>query len=402
MTRLLPPWLDRIRRIPRRLGDMVFPRYPQALAHSFGRRPPAVDCLIVPDLQPGPDDVAMAERILKAYRLAAQEAREHSGGKDLWSYTRTHQGTFLAILEQGEPRALAEMLCNMNRHDATIGTVQGNHEYRRIQRSPSYRRWLALHNKDKLLSLAEAVGAMPCENPEQGAWGESLHLATDLLVARIEERLAMDIAPPPIDGGLLKIRSSRGLYHERDLNALFTAWSLRRMLGEPATAALCEIGAGSGRVVYWSWRLGFRSLTTYDLPHINAIQSFYLHRSRCGAALVLHGEADLPGPRIALRPYYRFHTDHEMTFDLVLNQDSFPEIHADVVRAYLQRIRQRSHRYFLSINHESRPPSIDADPQLNVPELIAQVGGYHRLSREPYWLRRGYVTELYQIAGEGG
>jgi len=83
-------------------------------------------------------------------------------------------------------------------------------------------------------------------------------------------------------------------------------------------------------------------------------------------------------------------------FDLVLNQDSFPEIHAHIVRDYLTEIVKIS-RSFLSINHESCPPGVAGVHQIRVQDIIEKVGGYQRLWRVPYWLRRGYVMELYKI-----
>jgi hypothetical protein len=44
--------------------------------------------------------------------------------------------------------------------------------------------------------------------------------------------------------------------------------------------------------------------------------------------------------------------------------------------------------------------SSGGDLQLTVPELIREVSGYRRVSRVPYWLRRGYVAELYAIVGK--
>ena len=80
----------------------------------------------------------------------------------------------------------------------------------------------------------------------------------------------------------------------------------------------------------------------------------------------------------------------------MLNQDSFPEVQAGVVRGYLEWIKTASRRYFYSLNHESKPLTIGGGShQLSVPELVAAVGGYHRVSRVPCWLRRGYVAELY-------
>jgi hypothetical protein len=92
---------------------------------------------------------------------------------------------------------------------------------------------------------------MPCENPEQGVWGQSLHMDIDSLVAAIERAVGLDISPPAIDGGLLKIRSAKALFNERDLNAVFTAWSLTQILSAKKDASLCEIGArvGEGRLL---------------------------------------------------------------------------------------------------------------------------------------------------------
>jgi putative sugar O-methyltransferase len=197
---------------------------------------------------------------------------------------------------------------------------------------------------------------------------------------------------------LLKIRSAHGLFNERDLNAIYTAWSLKQLL--PPDAALAEIGAGSGRVAYWSWRFGFRSLTIFDLPHINVIQGYYLIKALPGAPITLFGETAAEESRqgVTILPGHRIHSDVTGHFDLVLNQDSFPEIDMDAVRSYLQRIKALSNRYFLSINHESRPRSVDGKLQLNVPQVVAEVGGYRRAWRMPYWLRRGYVFELYEIS----
>ena len=41
------------------------------LAHYFGNAPSNVPCVIVPDIEETERDVAIAERIIKAYRLAS-------------------------------------------------------------------------------------------------------------------------------------------------------------------------------------------------------------------------------------------------------------------------------------------------------------------------------------------
>jgi hypothetical protein len=388
--------IQRRMRAPR--GGASLLRSP-VIAHDFGPRPPNVPAQIVPDLAPTEADVRAAARLSAAYHraIADDPQRSQDGAADVWTHIRLGQRAFHEVLDGKDARALAAYLCNMCRHDATRGTVQGDDEFRRISADAKYRAYIALMAKDKLVSLAEAVGAIPCENPEQGSWGTNLHLDADDLVARVERLIGIPVAPPDIDGGLLKLSTSRGLFNERDLNAIYTAWMLRQQL--PTSAVLAEIGAGSGRVAHWAWKMGFRSYTIFDLPHVNVVQGFYLLKALPDADIALYGEpeARAGGAGITILPHFRVFDTGPGTFDLVLNQDSFPEIHADVVRRYLGHIRSMSRRHFLSINHESGARGPEG-PQLNVPAEIARVGGYRRVSRALYWLRRGYAAELYEIA----
>ncbi len=205
-------------------------RREQILAHTLGAAAPEVPCTIVPDLSATAQDRRIAQRLLTAYTRAAkaEAVRQSRPADDLWSRLRGVQSTFLDILAQGDADRLADHLCSMGRQDATIGIDQGDLEFQRISAVPSYRAFAALHIKDILVSLAEAVGAVPCENPEQGPWGVSIHLSSDLLVDKIQQALGFDMTPPPIEGGLLKIRAGAALLSSRDLHALYTAWSLKR------------------------------------------------------------------------------------------------------------------------------------------------------------------------------
>jgi hypothetical protein len=129
----------------------------------------------------------------------------------------------------------------MNRHDATHGTVQGEVEYRHLKRSARYRSYIGRMAKDKLVSLAEALGAIPGENPEQGSWGRNGHLSETDLAKKIEAALCISIIPPAIDGGLFKVGSDPYRFGERDCNAIYTAWLMRRLLAEDRSVSVCEI-----------------------------------------------------------------------------------------------------------------------------------------------------------------
>jgi len=253
--------------------------------------------------------------------------------------------------------------------------------------------------KDKLVSLAEAVGALPCENPEQGDWGRNFAIEASEVVARIEGHLGMTICPPPIDGGLYKIWANGALFGERDCNAIYTAWLMSQSLADRDSPSVCEIGGGVGRVAYWSSRFGMLNYMIIDLPHINVLQAFYVIKSLPGVPVVLYGESASRrdnSSSIAIVPYFARNQIITKPLDLVLNQDSFPEIHPQTVCDYLEWMKTTT-KWFLSVNHESEPKSVGDTVQNNVSKLIERVGGYHRRSRHLYWLRRGYVAELYEV-----
>ena len=369
------------------------------LAHHVGRRRPAIDAAVVPEIAPDARDCAIAARLLAAHRAAAATGplAPEPARADLWLGIYRRQRRFAGILERGDPVELAGYLCNVARHDAGQGILQGDIEAARIARDSSYRAFLALMTKDTLVGLAEAVGALAVENPAQGALGASLRADPSALVEAIEQRVGLALRPPEIDGGLFKLSTSRGRFGERDLNAIFTALLVRRTGAE----RVCEIGAGSGRVAYWSHRLGLPSITLVDLPHVNVVQGYYLLRSLPDAAITLHGEPADPRASLRILPSHAIAAAVEPGFDLVLNQDSFPEMHADTVADYLSFVRTAcpAGARLLSINHESKPPYGPGLVHVSVPEAIARAGGFELAERTPYWLRKGYVTEVYRVLG---
>jgi hypothetical protein len=361
--------------------------------------------VLVADKTPVPADVEIASRLLRAFRAATKDrtAAKSSTREDVWTGITAHQSRFASILGRGDHDELALYLCNISRHDAAVGIIQGDVEHTRITRDRAYRDFLALMTKDKLVSLAEAVGALAVENPEQGAYGVSLHTDPDELVARISNRLGLDIAPPDVDGGLFKLATNGGLFGERDVNAIFTAWLLKGILqartrARHESARICEIGGGSGRVAYWGRRLGLTSHTIIDLPHVNVVQGYYLLKSFPAEQVVLYGEQSTVGDAaLTIWPNHAIHELEGREYDLVLNQDSMPEMSRQTVEDYLLWISRACQGLFVSINHESKPPYGTNLVHVSVPEAIAEIGGFERQDRYPYWLRKGYVVELYLV-----
>lgn len=389
----------------RRMLDMESARRRRGMIeHDIGWAARRDGGVIVPDKTAGADDVAIAERLLAAHRAAAAAAPapalSAAGREDIWTTISAQQGQFASVLDRGDAGELAGYLVNVSRHDAAVGITQGDREYERLRSDPAYRRFVARLVRDKLYSLAEAVGAAPVENPEQGAFGRRVRRDDGELVRRISARLGIDVAPPDIDGGLLKIAAGNGLFGERDANAIYTANLLRQTTRDVEAPRICEIGGGSGRVAYWSRRLGLRSYTIVDLPHVNVVQGYYALKTLGAGDVALFGEQPVAAVagRLQILPAHAIAQLREPLFDLVLNQDSFPEMSAETVTDYLAWITASCRGSMLSINQESKPPYGKGLAHISVPELTATAGGFELTYRFPYWLRRGYVVELYRIA----
>jgi hypothetical protein len=383
------------------------------LQHHVGWRRPVRSSQFVPTRHPDAGDIAIAERLNRAYRAAEASGPVIPGQRhpDQWTLVYRQQNRFVSLLGRDDAPALAAYLCNAARHDASNGILQGDYEYRLLSSDTAYREWADLLIRDKLVSLAEAVGAAPAENPEATfATGSLRRTAPGPLVHGISARLGIDIAPPDVDGDLFKLDTGRGQFGVRDLLSIYTAHLVRGALrgvqegngrGAPQ---VCEIGAGSGRVAYWCRKLGLSGYTIVDLPHVNVVQGYYLLKALPQDRIVLYGE---PGWEEAVN-CVRILPAHAATgpdghaYDLVLNQDSFPEMSLQTVLDYVAWIKQvGAGGLLMSINHESKAKygrGASQGTHVCVPEAVEQLGGLERIDRNPFWLRRGYVTELYRVA----
>ncbi len=131
-----------------------------------------------------------------------------------------------------------------------------------------------------------------------------------------------------------------------------------------------------------------RDYTLIDLPITGVAQAYFLGRSLGHDAICLFGE-QRPGIRVL--PPCAF-LDAGDRYELVVNVDSLTEMARETALAYVTAIRQRADA-FLSINHEVN--------EFTAREICAEVGGMPACSRTPYWLRRGYVEELFMPIARG-
>ena len=347
----------------------------------------------IPDLVEAERGVPLPDIAARAISAFAPSAAVPAG--PVWeALLAGPQRQLAGWLAGGEVDPLARDLSALGRSEAAQGFFGGAGQHRRCDADPAYARLLAAWTHDKTLSLAEAVGAIPVELPENGAWGQSISTPTADLFTAIEAKLGRDLTPPPHVGGYLGVDAGGRVLQMRVLEAVYAAWRMRQLADALGTRRVCEIGAGAGLTAYYAVLFGIDDYVIVDLPTMNAVQAYMLIGSRIGDRVSLHGEEGVAGVRIL--PPQSFSALEPGAFDLLFNQDSLPEIEEDAARTYLRDAVRISARCFLSINQEAHLP-FEGGCQRSVPELVADAGGFTLRSRHRHWLRQGYVEEVYTL-----
>ena len=339
-------------------------------------------------------DLELCGRIIDAYRLSRDGDGELS---EIWSgHSARHHGDLDRALRSGDAAAVDEQLRWMFRRPFLSGiSTPVDYEDR------AARDFWSLMAYDSLVSLAEAVGAIGAESPEQGAVGRAFGEGIDGIPERIEAKLGISLDYPRVGAPYGTLVGDRLIVREtgRHLHAAVRLHEVAATQLAPRAARdgarVVEIGAGFGGVAMWYLRMlgeAPGSYTIVDLPLMNAFQAYFLGGVHGGDALALDGEADRQARiRIVAPPAI---AAGGVAADLVFNQDSLPEMTEGVARGYLTWIAEQVDGVFVSCNHEAGTSG--TVPQIVVCELADEIAGLQRLSRQPSWTRRGYVEEVYR------
>ncbi len=356
--------------------------------------------LEVKNITPGDKDILIAKRILTSFHKALSDGKGYAkpGDEDQWDFAEKDlQDDFVQLLLSGDAHRLADYLSNMHRRSITYG-ISNVVDYDEIRTNKKLRRYEAALIKDRFASFAELLNILPFEGPEQGEFGKNIHEDSDRLVGEIEKTTGIKIAPPEIDGGLFKLKLGEGYFDSRDIFSLYTAWRISQLI-DPKNASVCEIGAGIGKVALYANRFNFLNYSIFDLPRMNVVQAWYLIKGLPDKEVVLYGEVARSENSVKILPYWEFMKIEHKTYDLTLNEDSFPEIAREVVDDYLDKIKKNTKKYLMSINQEGGATSVPGTNrhQLVSSRVIEESGGFKRIYRFPFMLRRGYAEELYEI-----
>ncbi|MCL4418568.1 putative sugar O-methyltransferase [Patescibacteria group bacterium] len=371
-------------------------RLANMLLHKNVKGYPLVKLSLIQEIKPTKKDFELTKRLLKAYKKAVFDQGKYSH-EDIWTFlVKGPHAYFFELLKKEAIEEIAYYLCNMSKMGITHGITQGEIEFERINSDSTYRNWLGLSTLDKTIAFAEILGEIPLEDPEQGDYGNVIFSDIDKILGKIKKNLKISIKPPGIEGGAYKLKTAKGNFDIRDIMSLYTAWRCKEILRGTKASSICEIGAGIGKTAYYSNLFGIGSYTIIDLPHINILQGFYLIKSLPQENISLYGEKNKG--TISILPDFSFGKINGKIFDLILNQDSFPEIDKKIVLDYLQKIKLHTKGLFFSINQESQNTMMIGNLRQHiVSDLVSKTKGFERVHRFPYWMREGYLEELYRV-----
>lgn len=245
--------------------------------------------------------------------------------------------------------------------------------------------WLEL-----LRLVACNFGGTGTPNPEQG--GPTCPDADDL-VDIIEKGLGFRLDFPGA-GSVSGVNvAGRYIPHKLLDGAAVIATAMRLKCWPPTN--ILEIGAGAAWLGYLCHRLRIPNYSTVDLPAVAVIGASMLATSISPESIWLQGEPpSLPdvGSFVfgSAEPLKHFGKGY---FDLVINQNSFPEIAPQQQDEYVKLLEYvlRVGGVFLSINHET-----DMNHQRRAFIPMSASSSFRLIHRAPWWTRPGWVEETWE------
>jgi hypothetical protein len=344
-------------------------------------------------------DILLCERLLTAYAKTLEDQPDEASTEGMWSWIRdSRQQRLVDVLAGGNPRDLADLMASMFAEDFVLGMAT-DPLVRQTDSGLAARAW-GLRCLDGLASLAEAVGVVAVENPEQGGAGLAFDAGLPRMLAALDAELGFrlefpDVGAPAglsIDGRLVTSDTPDQIYA-----ALRLDQAIRMHIGESngtrVAPQVVEIGGGYGAMCHWfvKRRKGdFGSYTVVDLPIVNVLQGYFLGRVLGPDYVSLYGEE---AATIRVLPNFAL-DDVASPFGVLVNKDSMPEMPAVAMNRYLEWGAKNCNGLFYSYNQEAAMEFL-GERQGVVHRAVKDIGGFKRLSRNRAWVREGYVEEVY-------
>lgn len=291
-------------------------------------------------------------------------------GSEEWNAIVPTHARFAELLNEEDIEGVFQYLRNMWMQPLCHGTAQGHYFYDRlIKNDDDIQKNTGFAIYDKFLTLLEANAAIPAFSPEEyQVKSDFLKFYTinpDNYIDLLEKSFDCDLSAPKYQGSHFGIQTERhGLYSDRDIMALGIAIRIKETYWNKQDITICDIGGGVGYLAYWLTKLGFKNITYVDLPTVTVSAMFFLKTNGIDDVKFI-SPAEFDGK-----------------FDLVINFDGITTFGEEAARSYIDKIKNNA-KHFMSINRE-----IDE-------YRVCEVCDMRRISRNPFWLRRGYIEEDY-------
>jgi len=332
------------------------------------------------------------QRVVAAYQAALQEKVQPA--PSMWDGIENQSQNFIDALNKGNAARAQQHLSRLFQSSLIWGLGKYDQPLVDDMRRVPDRSHVQLRITDALVSLGQAVGSHALTSVEQSgvlANINALNIDIEKTLYYLETTAQMDVSSPRVGaaygcevGG--RFITIDGLLHSYTVHRI-------KQLGASADTKVVEIGGGFGCLAHLMGRAGLKQYAIYDLPWVNAIQGYYLLMCLPPEMVRLHGESS---GTVEVNPFWRFEELADRSVEYLVNTDSLPEMGRQTAMNYIQRIKRVLKGQFLSINQEAKADNAGVGQQNSVSELVRETGGLKRLSRALYWMRQGYVEEVYR------
>jgi hypothetical protein len=291
-----------------------------------------------------------------------------------WDGIIASHNEFIELLKKRDLEKLHDYLRFMFSKPLCQGTAQGQFFYDKLIRDiDEIQKNTGFAIYDKFLSLMEANGIIPTFSPEEyqrkNDFLKFYTIDPDNYIDMLERSFECDLSAPKYQGNHFGIRTERhGVYSDRDIMALSVAIKVKETYWNRKDIRIADLGGGVGHLVYWLRKLGFENITYVDLPTTTISAMYFLETN--GIDNVTFVSPD----------------EFDGDYDLVLNVDGLTQYSRPAAEAYVAKIESKA-KHFMSINREFDE------------FRVSDICNMRRISRNQYWLRRGYVEEDY-VPGE--
>jgi len=240
---------------------------------------------------------------------------------------------------------------------------------------------------DKILSFAEFLNIKKIENPERYRIVNQKTNLSDL-IDKIEQKIKISLDfknPFPGEQGI-EIKGG-GIISNREIQAIYQAYKIKEISKLFNKPSVVEIGGGLGRTAYYCSKFNIKNYTIVDIPISSLCQANYLARMIGEENILLDSEFKIYNNEnkckiISPKTYF----SSNINYDLSFNADSLTEIDIDTQKKYINSFLSKT-KLFYSINHEDNLLTVKSHFNNN----------YKSYTRNLYWLRRGYVEEVFSF-----